>query len=263
MTSSLRIVLEAPRVRIPGREHDRGGLDLVVEPGRRTVLLGRSGAGKSLLARIALGRLPLPPVGAEGRAVVEEGTNRHETDLATWPPGSQIPFLRALRGDRISFVPQGGRDNLVPSWTVLDHLKALLPHFERQRAQALQSMEALGVDAGESNLRAVATELSEGMIRRILVALAMARGAEILVIDEPTTGLDPKSRAIFAELLEQNIVTTGAGVLLVTHDLELCRVLQGEALLIDDGAVVARADRLEDADGPFLPFLNAANGAAA
>ena len=160
-------------------------------------------------------------------------------------------------------MPQGGRDNLVPGWTVLDHLHALLPDFHRQRAHALEAMEALGVDAGESNLGAVATELSEGMIRRILVALAMARGARILVIDEPTTGLDPRSRAVFAELLEQNIVSTGAGVLLVTHDVELCRVLQGEALLIDDGAVVARADRLESADGPFLPFLQAASGEAA
>ncbi len=186
MTSSLRIVLEAPRVRIPGREHDRGGLDLVVEPGRRTVLLGRSGAGKSLLARIALGRLPLPPVGAEGRAVVEEGTNRHETDLATWPPGSQIPFLRALRGDRISFVPQGGRDNLVPGWTVLDHLRVVREqeglcydagaHFDR--AKGLLVVQ-LGVDPQD-----------ERRARRRVLELQreVARGQ-----------LDPEAHAAFLE----------------------------------------------------------------
>jgi ABC-type glutathione transport system ATPase component len=256
--SALRLVLKAPRLSIPGREHDRGGLDLVVEPGRRTVLLGRSGAGKSLLARLALGRLPGPPVRSAGRVEIHGGGGVAEVDLSAWPAGAQIPQLQALRGRHVSFVPQGGRENLVPGWTVRDHLKHLLPDLDRQLGAVVEGMEALGVDGGEANLSAVATELSEGMIRRILVALAMARGAEILVIDEPTTGLDPTSRAAFSTLLHERILDSGAGVLLVTHDLALCQRLGGEALLVDDGAIVARTEDLPTAGGLFTPFLDAA-----
>lgn len=255
--SRLRLVLREPRLSMPGREHDRGGLDLVVEPGRRTVLLGRSGAGKSLLARLALGRLPGRPVRSQGRVEIQSDEGVDTVDLSAWPAGAQIPRLQALRGARLSFVPQGGRENLVPGWTVRDHLKHLLPDLERQLHAVVEGMEALGVDGGEANLEALATELSEGMIRRILVALAMARGADILVIDEPTTGLDPDSRAAFAALLHERILSSGAGVLLVTHDLQLCATLGGEALLVDDGAIVARTEDLATAGGLFGPFLAA------
>lgn len=255
--SALRLELRAPRLTIPGREHDRGGLDLIVEPGRRTVLLGRSGAGKSLLARLALGRLPGPPVRSSGVVEIHDDQRVDTVDLAAWPAGSQIPRLQALRGTRLSFVPQGGRENLVPGWTVRDHLAHLLPDLDRQIGAVLEGMEALGVSGGEANLQALATELSEGMIRRILVALAMARGADVLVIDEPTTGLDPDSRRAFAELLEERILASGAGVLLVTHDLDLCATLGGEALLVDDGAIVARTEDLATAGGLFQPFLDA------
>lgn len=255
--SALRLVLKGPRLSMPGRAHDRGGLDLIVEPGRRTVLLGRSGAGKSLLARLALGRLPGPPVKSEGVVEIHSDGSVELVDLSAWPAGSQIPRLQALRGARLSFVPQGGRENLVPGWTVRDHLRHLLPDLKRQLHTVVEGMEALGVEGGEANLEALATELSEGMIRRILVALAMARGADILVIDEPTTGLDPDSRAAFAALLHERILASGAGVLLVTHDLHLCATLGGEALLVDDGAIVARTEDLSAAGGLFLPFLEA------
>ncbi len=255
--TALRLVLKAPRLSIPGREHDRGGLDLTVEPGRRTVLLGRSGAGKSLLARLALGRLPGAPVRSSGTVEIQTDEGTDVVDLAAWPAGAQIPRLQALRGARLSFVPQGGRENLVPGWTVRDHLQHLLPDLEHQLGAVVEGMEALGVDGGEANLSALATELSEGMIRRILVALAMARGADVLVIDEPTTGLDPASREAFAELLHERILTTGTGVLLVTHDMKLCATVGGEALLVDDGAIVARTEDLFTAGGLFQPFLDA------
>lgn len=257
MSGSLRLELIAPICHLPGRAEHTTGLDLVVEPGRRSVLLGRSGAGKSLLARLALGRLPGPPVRTEGRVKLTVGDSEQSLDFSTWAAGSHVTPLQVLRGQRVSWVPQGGRENLVPGWSVRDHFRLLLGDDEGRFAEAREGMEALGLSASETNLQAVATELSEGMIRRVLVALAMARGADVLVIDEPTTGLDPGSRRAFIELLESRILVSGAGVLLVTHDLDLCTALDGEVLLIDDGAIVARAERLSEAGAPFQPFIDA------
>jgi len=263
VSDSLRIQLHSPAIRLPGRTSHTDGLDLIVEPGRRTTLLGRSGAGKSLLARLALGRLPSAPVRTTGRVILTVGGAITELDLARWPAGGQVEPLQALRGNRVSFVPQGGRENLVPGWTVREHFRLLLGDDEARFQQARDGMEALGLSSREENLQAVATELSEGMIRRVLIALAMARGAEILVVDEPTTGLDPKSRDAFRQLLDTRILASGAGVLLITHDIDLCRDLGGEVILVDDGAAVARADSLESATGPFVPFVQAHIGEAA
>jgi len=262
--SLLQIHLRQPRVEVPGRMTPPAGLDLVVEPGRRTVLMGRSGAGKTLLARLSLGQLPRSPVQASGLIELRQDDHVLNIDLGHYPPGSTVPDLAALRGVQLSFVPQGGRENLVPGWTVMDHFEALLPAQNGDSAagrqnmeQALHGMESLGVDPSESNLGALATELSEGMIRRILVALAMARGARVLIIDEPTTGLDPRSREAFRSLLDENLLSSGAGVLLITHDVELATDLKGETLLIDEGVVVARTDDLEAGEGPFAPFVEA------
>ena len=258
------IHLRQPRVEVPGRMTPSGGLDLRVEPGRRTVLMGRSGAGKTLLARLALGQLPRAPVQASGLIELHQDDEVLDIDLGHYPPGSTVPGLAALRGDALSFVPQGGRENLVPGWSVLDHFEALLPQSSgdssgsRQGMEhALHGMEALGVEPSEANLNALATGLSEGMIRRILVALAIARGASVLVIDEPTTGLDPRSREAFRSLLDENLLASGAGVLLITHDVELATDLKGETLLVDEGVVVARTEDLEAGEGPFAPFVEA------
>ena len=259
--SSLQIHLRQPRVRVPGRLCPEGGLDIVVEPGRRTVLMGRSGAGKTLLARLALGQLPRFPVLTTGSAVLRQGDSVHTIDFSHYPPGAVIEDLAQLRGDELSFVPQGGRENLVPGWTVRDHFAALLPGSVEQSHhgldEALAGMQALGVDPSASNLNAVATGLSEGMIRRILISLAMARGARVLIIDEPTTGLDPASRDAFRELLETRLIDSGAGLLLITHDVELAQDLRGETLLVDGGVVVARTDDLQAGEGPFAPFIEA------
>jgi ABC-type glutathione transport system ATPase component len=260
---ALRIHLKAPAIRLPGRVVPDERLDLIVEPGRRTTLLGRSGAGKSLLARLALGRLPSAPVRTEGRVSLTVGDETVELDLARWPAGGQVEHLQALRGSRVSFVPQGGRENLVPGWTVRDHFRLLLGDDEGRFERAKDGMEALGLSSREENLQAVATELSEGMIRRVLIALAMAQGADVLLVDEPTTGLDPRSRDAFRELLDQRILASGAGVLLITHDIDLARDLGGEVVLVDEGAAVARAESLDVAGGPFVPFVRAHTGEAA
>lgn len=257
--TALRVELERPVCRLPDRPAAEDRLDLVVERGRRTVLLGRSGAGKSLLARLALGRIPGPPVRTEGVARV--GGARF--DLATWAPGSHVAPLAALRGAGLSFVPQGGRENLVPGWTVSDHFRLLLGDDGARFDAAVAGMEALGLSGGRQNLEALATELSEGMIRRVLVALATARDAAAYIIDEPTTGLDPASRRAFTALMQERVLAAGAGAVVVTHDLDLAAALGGEALLVEHGAIVARTDDLFAGEGPFRPFVQAHRGEAA
>ncbi len=254
---AFRLRLQGGRIQMPGRPGDPAEYELIVEPGRKTVLMGRSGAGKSLLARLTLGQLPLWPVQTEGQVEIQHAGAKLSVDLGAFPPGASVPQLAALRGDVISFVPQGGRENLVPGWTVRQHFRTVLGDDPVRLERGYEGMTALGVPATEANLDALATELSEGMIRRVLVALSMARGAEVLVIDEPTTGLDPGSREAFRRLLDEQLKDSGAGLLLITHDVDLAEDLRGEALLVRDGVVVARTEDLNTAEEPFAAFVEA------
>lgn len=255
---AFRVEMATPRIHLPARPFDGEPLDLIVEPGRRIVFVGRSGAGKSLLARLFMGQLPRSPVRTTGTVRVQRGGGlAADADLAAFAPGSDVSLLAALRGGLVSYVPQGGRENLVPGWTVGEHFQTLLPDTEVAQQAALDVMEALGLPPTDANLSALATELSEGMIRRILVSLAMAQGAQFLVLDEPTTGLDPKSRSAFRTLLQERVLDEGRGILVVTHDMGLAGDLEAEAYLVDDGALAAHTNDLTGDEGPFLPFVRA------
>jgi peptide/nickel transport system ATP-binding protein len=241
--------------------------------------MGRSGAGKTLIARLLLGQLPPPPLRAEGRLRIEDGGGSAgsaaitEMDLGNGAPAAAaafrrrsgartVPVLAKLRGRRLGWVPQGGRENLVPGWSARRHLRELIPSDAARQDHAVDLLAALDVAATASNLDAVATELSEGMIRRMLLAFAMAGGAELLLVDEPTTGLDPQARRTFIELLERHVLSAGAGVLVVTHDVALAASLGGEAAMVEDGAVVAWTRALGSAGQPFAAFRDAAADAS-
>ncbi len=216
------IALSAPRVHLPGRPATGAPLDIHVAAGGCFVLIGRSGSGKTLLCRMAAGEPPAPPLRADGL-----------------PPAGRA---------RPGFVPQGGRENLVPGWTVRRHLAFL--GVDVGVATGLSESMALDLTA---NLEARATELSEGMIRRLLLTLVLAGRPAALVVDEPSTGLDPAARSQLVDAL-RGARDDGAALLVSTHDLAVAGALGTTFGLVENGAVVARADELE-ADGPFAPWL--------
>lgn len=175
------------------------GVDLAVEPGRVTALVGHSGSGKSTLLHI-LGLLTKPDTGR----VVLEG---HDTG------GLRDDALADLRRRRLGFVFQSY--NLLPQHSALRNV--LLPYTGRRaagEARARSLLERVGL-ADRCDHRP--GELSGGEQQRVALARALVNDPPLLLADEPTGNLDPESEAVLLELFRE-LAHDGRGVLVVTHD---------------------------------------------
>jgi ABC-2 type transport system ATP-binding protein len=198
-----------------------GGVDLDVPRGAVCGLLGPNGAGKTTAVRL-LTTLTLPDAGSArvaGHDILAEPVQvRRSIGLA-----AQDATVDGLLT---------GRENLV--------MIGELHHIGRKRAKvrAAELLEQFSlVDAGDR----VVKEYSGGMRRRLDLAATLVNEPEILFLDEPTTGLDPRARNELWGVLE-DLVGAGATVLLTTQYLEEADRLADEIVVVDHGRVIARGD---------------------
>lgn len=241
--AATRLTLRGCRVCLPGAPPVDGALDIELFCGASAVLLGRSGAGKSLLSRLLLGALPPSPLRAQG-AVEIGGADPKVLELAGRTAGVDLRPLAALRGREVGYVPQGGRESLVPGWPVGRILDSLGPAAPDE-ADFAALLGRFGLPPRDQLRDRVATELSEGMIRRLLLAAGLAGRAPLLVVDEPTTGLDPALRETVADALAE-LLEQGRGLLVATHDVALARRVGRTFSLVESGRVLAQAQAGQD-----------------
>lgn len=217
------------------------GVNLSVPKGTMLALLGPNGAGKTTTIRI-LSTLLLPDNGeikVEGFSVVEEA--------------KKVRSLIGLTG-QFAAVDEylTGEENLI----MLGELYGLSRTHSREKAQALLEQFDL-VEAGK---RIVKT-YSGGMKRRLDLALSLIATPPILFLDEPTTGLDPRSRLSVWKVIEK-LKKEGTTVLLTTQYMEEAEKLADRIAFIDKGKVVAEGTALElknkaggrDLDEVFMKF---------
>ena len=190
-------------------------IDLVVEPGTVWGVVGPNGAGKTTLLRLLAGLLV--PTSGEGTVL--------SRDLRRGGPG---------RGEALGYLPQVSA--VQSDLTVRDllYFRAALHGLPRAKTAADAKLESAGI-AGMADQRLAG--LSGGWVRRVELAAVLIHGPRLLLLDEPTTGLDPDARAtIWTVITDQ--AAQGVGVIVNTHDLaeaELC----GQLALMVDGRIVA------------------------
>ncbi len=201
--------------------HGKRALDNVtLEVGQGEIfgLIGRNGAGKTTFLRIA-GTQLLPTAGTIevlGHDAVREPN--------------------AVR-DRVAVIPQESRPFFYA--TPYEHVYYYLllrgvPSAEA-RKRALDTLERLGLAKGKDT---VLWKQSGGLRRRVLVAMALASGAELLFLDEPTTGLDPLARRDVWSAVEE-AAKEGRTILLTTHYLEEAQLLSQHIAILNEGKVLA------------------------
>ncbi len=196
---------------------------LALEPGRAIALLGPNGAGKSTLLGLASGRLA--PI--SGSALLDG------TPLASWD-------RRAL-ARKLAYLPQVER--LPFNYPALDfvllgrapHVPALALPAAADYARAKAALEDLGLDALAER---PVTELSGGELQLVRLARCLAQGAEYLLLDEPSTMLDPANARRLADALRR-LVARGRALLFTTHDAPFAAFAADEAALLKDGSLVA------------------------
>ena len=186
-----------------------------VERGMRLGLVGESGSGKSLTA-LAIMRLLEPPVRiAAGSIALHDGT-----DVVTLSE----PQLAGVRGRRVAMVYQDPLSALNPVRRVGDQLvEAIRAHGDvapaAAKRRAVELLAEVGVPEPERRVAQYPHEFSGGMRQRVVIAMALSAGPELIVADEPTTALDVTTQARILELLLRLAEARGVAVVLITHDL--------------------------------------------
>ena len=195
------------------------GIDLRVPRGGCFGVLGPNGAGKTTTLRMILGHSP--PSGGELTVL-----------------GETMPAAGRRVRARIGVVPQ--EDNLDPDFTVMENLRVYAGYFPRRARRPLEPflMSLLDFVALADRAGDRIQSLSGGMRRRLVIARALVNEPELLILDEPTTGLDPQIRHLIWSRLRE-LKHHGTTVLLTTHYMEEAERLCDRLAIIDHGRILA------------------------
>lgn len=223
-------------------------VDLRLGQGVTYGLVGESGSGKSTLALALLQVLP-----PNGRVV--EGSIRYRgRDLS----GLSTSELRSAFHRRVALVPQDPLPSLNPAHRVGRQIEETLdPAGGRAavvRARALEMLEAVGMADPERVASAYPHQLSGGMQQRVLIAMALAREPELLVLDEPTTNLDVTTEATILDLVRRLVRDRDTAVLYVSHSLGVVAEVCDRVAVLYAGELVEDASTRELFERPRHPY---------
>ena len=212
------------------------GLDLTVEKGELTALIGNSGSGKSTFLNM-IGGLDRPSAGS----LLVDGKN-----LFTMGERELVCYKR----DTVGFVWQNNARNLLPYLSALENI--MLPmHIsgqKKKKEKALELLEQVGMTAKRNNRL---NTMSGGEQQRIASAIALANNPKLLLADEPTGSVDTKTADIIFDIFRE-LNRNGQTILIVTHDIALSKKVR-RVVAIRDGKISSErilkekyADRLKE-----------------
>lgn len=206
------------------------GLCLQIKPGERLGLSGTSGAGKSTLVHTLLGLL-------SPDTRLERG--------AAWMAGVELLRLpertrRQWRGAGMAWIPQAAMQSLNPVRTIGAQLQevARLAGHDRNEARRLVGHVLVQVDLTINLLRSYPHELSGGMRQRVVIAMALLRRPQLLLADEPSSGLDRATEEAILILMVRLCREQRMALLLISHDLGLLAAHCDRLAILDDGHIL-------------------------
>jgi len=185
----------------------------VVEPGEIVALLGANGAGKTSTLEVLEGYRP-----AEAGTAMILGTDARD---------------RATVAERIGVLLQD--DGIYPAAKPLDVITLFHRLYAKRGPEPDQLISELGL---QNRTKTPVRRLSGGERRRLGIALALTGAPEVLLLDEPTSGVDHEGRQLLRHVLRASR-DTGAAILLTTHELDEAQRLADRIIILDDGRVVA------------------------
>ena len=218
------------------------GVYFCIDAGETVTIIGESGSGKSTTAMGILGLLPDDLAVLSGKAVFKGQDILGNTKI-----------LNDIRGKHIALIPQDPMTALSPVHTIGSQLREAVRHSgvtakKQQIERAVQLLEQVRIPYPDQQLDKYPHQLSGGMLQRVLIAGALAAGPELIVADEPTSALDVTVQAGILDLLLELQERTGIGMLVITHDLGVARLVSDRIYVMKDGRFVetGSADVLVD-----------------
>jgi peptide/nickel transport system ATP-binding protein len=186
-------------------------------------LVGQSGSGKSLSIKALLGMLP----------------SNMELEL------EYENSFELVAGKSLAFVPQN-------PFTALSPLTKIKRQFFIPLSKVEKLFSQVGLD--KELLERFPPELSGGQLQRVVIAMALSCNPELILLDEPTTALDPQTRVMILELLKELQREFGFKILFVTHDMSSAKILCEDICVIKDGKVVESGKMQEVLQNPIAEY---------
>jgi oligopeptide/dipeptide ABC transporter ATP-binding protein len=227
--------------------------DFIISRGEIVGLVGESGSGKSMVCRSLIGTL-----GRRGAVIMSGTIGFAGHDLATIDERA----WRDIRGRQIGYVTQSALAGLNPVMTIGALLREAIgqdstsdPDATAARARTL--LDVVRIRRPEAVLQQYPHQLSGGMRQRVMIACAIASRPQLLVADEPTTGLDVTVQAEIMKLLRSIQADMGLSILLVSHDLALIDEVCERVVVMHAGACVetGRVERIAVPKHPYTAAL--------
>jgi peptide/nickel transport system ATP-binding protein len=223
------------------------GLDFDVRQGEVLGIVGESGSGKSVSSLAVLGLLP-------DRAHVSGSIRLYDRELI----GLSDRPMSDIRGRQVAIVFQDPMSALTPVYTVGAQVAEAVRAHDRTitkaaaAARAVDLLDLVGIPNPKAAARAFPHEFSGGMRQRVVIAIAIANDPDLIIADEPTTALDVTVQAQVLDVLSTAREVTGAGIILITHDLGVVAGFADRLMVMYAGRAVEHA-RPAGGDSPARP----------
>ena len=223
---------------------------LEVRRGQVLGLVGESGSGKSTVAFAMMGYLP-------GTARVSGSIRFEGNEISQMSPSE----LRELRGNRIAMVYQDPATSLNPSMRVGPQVEeVMIRHLGFNSQQARERMVELFESVRLSDPKSIGSryphQLSGGQQQRVVIAMALACDPDLLIMDEPTTGLDVTTEATILDLVVDLKQRVNAGILYVSHNLGVIARVADEVAVMYAGQTIEHASVRELFHNPRHPYTH-------
>ncbi|MDO9295362.1 ABC transporter ATP-binding protein [Bradyrhizobium sp.] len=211
-------------------------VNITVAKGETLGVVGESGSGKSVTSYAVMRILDRAGKIAEGSVMFSGIDVKNATE----------DQMRDLRGREISMIFQNPRAALNPIRKVGDQIEDVLRQHVQAGAsdrgeKAIEALEAVKIARPRERYHAYPFELSGGMCQRVVIALALACNPQLLIADEPTTGLDVTTQKAVMDLIVELTRSRGMSTILITHDLGLAAAYCDRVVVMEKGHVVETA----------------------
>ena len=226
------------------------GVDLSVDRGETLAVVGESGCGKTVTARSVLKLIDMPPGRFEAGEIIWRGR-----DLIPLPPAE----MDSIRAREIAMVFQEPMTSLNPVYTVGEQIGEVAARASEGFAQgsagrAVDMLRLVQISNPERRVHDYPHQFSGGMRQRVMIAMALACGPQLLIADEPTTALDVTIQAQILDLLLDMKSRFGMSVMLITHAMGVVAENAQRVVVMYAGKVVEQAPVEELFAHPHHPY---------
>jgi oligopeptide transport system ATP-binding protein len=226
------------------------GLSYSLEAGSTLGIVGESGSGKSVNALSVMRLISRPGAIDPASEVWFDGQN-----ILKLPENE----MRKIRGNKIAMIFQDPMTSLNPVLTVGEQIsEAVQLHLGYGRKDAIEKtidmFKKVRIPAPDKRIRDYPHQFSGGMRQRVMIAMALSCDPKLLIADEPTTALDVTIQAQILELMNEMQQSTGAAIIMITHDLGVVAEVCQNVLVMYGGNMVEYGTAEQIFDNPKMPY---------